>query len=96
MSATANTEAKSFDLKGFISKFAVFTAAAGGGAIPLVVIGVVASAIAVYFYVRVIMLMFFTEPPDDAPDVLPPGSMTLVVIALCLSVTFVHLPDRTL
>ncbi len=74
---------------GFISKFAVFTAAAGGGAIPLVVIGVVASAIAVYFYVRVIMLMFFTEPPDDAPDVLPPGSMTLVTIALCLSITFV-------
>ena len=74
---------------GFISKFAVFTAAAAGGAGPLVVIGVVASAIAVYFYVRVIMLMFFTEPPDDAPDVLPPGSMTLVTIALSLAITFV-------
>jgi NADH-quinone oxidoreductase subunit N len=54
-----------------------------------VVIGVLASAIAVYFYVRVIMLMFFTDPPDDAPDVLPPGSMTLVTIALSLSITFV-------
>jgi NADH-quinone oxidoreductase subunit N len=74
---------------GFISKFAVFAAAAGAGAIPLVVIGVLASAIAVYFYVRVIMLMFFTDPPDDAPDVLPPGSMTLVTIALSLSITFV-------
>jgi len=74
---------------GFISKFAVFTAAAAGGAVPLVVIGVLASAIAVYFYVRVIMLMFFTDPPADAPDVLPPGAMTLVTIAVSLAVTFV-------
>ena len=74
---------------GFISKFAVFAAAAAGGAVPLVVIGVLASAIAVYFYVRVIMLMFFTDPPADAPDVLPPGAMTLVTIAVALAVTFV-------
>jgi NADH-quinone oxidoreductase subunit N len=74
---------------GFISKFAVFTAAAAGGAVPLVVIGVLASAIAVYFYVRVIMLMFFTDPPTDAPDVLPPGSMTLVTIAASLAITLV-------
>jgi NADH-quinone oxidoreductase subunit N len=74
---------------GFISKFVVFTAAAAGGAIPLVVLGVVFSAIAVYFYVRVIMLMFFTDPPADAPDVLPPGSLTLVAIALSLAITFV-------
>lgn len=74
---------------GFISKFAVFTAAAAGGAVALVVIGVLASAIAVYFYVRVIMLMFFTDPPADAPDVLPPGAMTLVTIAVSLAVTFV-------
>ena len=74
---------------GFVSKFAVFTAAAAGGAIPLVVLGVVFSAIAVYFYVRVIMLMFYTEPPADAPDVLPPGSLTLMAIALSLAITFV-------
>jgi NADH-quinone oxidoreductase subunit N len=74
---------------GFISKFAVFTAAGAGGAIPLVVLGVVFSAIAVYFYVRVIMLMFFTDPPADAPDVLPPGSLTLMAIALSLAITFV-------
>jgi NADH-quinone oxidoreductase subunit N len=74
---------------GFVSKFAVFTAAAAGGAIPLVVIGVVMSAIAVYFYVRVIRLMFFTDPPADAPDVLPPGSLTLVAIGLSLAITAV-------
>ena len=46
---------------GFVSKFAVFQAAAKGGAVPLVIIGVIASAVAAYFYVRVIVLMFFTE-----------------------------------
>jgi len=74
---------------GFVSKFAVFSAAAAGGAIPLVVLGVMFSAVAVYFYVRVIMLMFFTEPPADAPDVLPPGSLTLLAVALSLAITFV-------
>ena len=49
---------------GFISKFAVFKAAAQGGAVPLVVIGVIASGVAAYFYVRVIVSMFFTEPTE--------------------------------
>lgn len=34
---------------GFVSKFAVFEAAAAGGAMPLVVVGVMCSAIAAYF-----------------------------------------------
>src|ERR1700733_6175789 len=41
---------------GFVSKFAVFKAAAEGGAAPLVIVGVVASAVAAYFYVRMIVL----------------------------------------
>ncbi len=53
---------------GFVSKFAVFKAAAEGGAAPLVIVGVVASAVAAYFYVRVIVLLFFSEPPDDRAD----------------------------
>lgn len=74
---------------GFISKFAVFRAAAAGGATALVVVGVAASAVAAYFYVRVIVLMFFTDPDEDAPEVRPPGALTLVAIALPLAVTFV-------
>ncbi|MGH3553842.1 MAG: NADH-quinone oxidoreductase subunit NuoN, partial [Mycobacterium sp.] len=35
---------------GFVSKFAVFKAAAEGGAVPLVIIGVIASGVAAYFY----------------------------------------------
>ena len=73
---------------GFVSKFAVFKAAGEGGAIPLVVVGVVASAIAAYFYVRVIVLMFFTDPPDDAPEVRPPGSLSVAVIGLTAVITF--------
>ena len=74
---------------GFVSKFAVFKAAAEGGAVALVIIAVVASAIAAYFYVRVILLMFFTEPPTDAPDVTAPNGLTLAAIALTLLITFI-------
>lgn len=56
---------------GFVGKFAVFRAAAGDDATPLVVVGVLSSAIAVIFYVRVIVSMFFAErdPSFDATRV---------------------------
>ena len=72
---------------GFVSKFAVFKAAGEGGAIPLVVVGVLASAIAAYFYVRVIVLMFFTDPPDDAPQFAPPGSLSVATIGVTAVIT---------
>ncbi len=73
---------------GFVSKFAVFKAAGQGGAIPLVVVGVIASAIAAYFYVRVIVLMFFTDPPQDAPEVVTPSSLSVATITLTAAITF--------
>jgi NADH-quinone oxidoreductase subunit N len=72
---------------GFVSKFAVFQAAASGGAVPLVIVGVISSAIAVVFYVRVIVLMFFSEPDTDAPTVVVPNVATTITIALCVGVT---------
>lgn len=72
---------------GFVSKFAVFKAAAEGGAVPLVVIGVVTSAVAAYFYVRVIVFMFFTDTPADAPHVAIPSGWSKAAIALCAAVT---------
>lgn len=74
---------------GFVSKLAVFKAAAQGGAVPLVVIGVIASGIAAYFYVRVIVSMFFTEPTDDTPRVVAPGILSKAAIAVCAAVTVV-------
>ncbi|CQD08802.1 NADH dehydrogenase subunit N [Mycobacterium lentiflavum] len=74
---------------GFISKLTVFQAAAQGGAVPLVIIGVIASGVAAYFYVRVIVLMFFTEPTDDTPQVVAPGILSKIAIALCAAVTVV-------
>jgi len=71
---------------GFVSKFAVFKAAAVGGAPELVVIGVIASAVAAYFYVRVIVLMFFTEAPEDAP-VVQVGALSRAMIVLTAVVT---------
>ena len=72
---------------GFVSKLAVFKAAAQGGAVPLVVIGVIASGVAAYFYVRVIVSMFFTEATDDTPQVVAPGILSKVAIAVCAVVT---------
>ena len=72
---------------GFISKFAVFQAAAKGGAVPLVIIGVIGSAIAAYFYVRVIVLMFFTEPHAEQVHVVMPSFWSKAAIAVCAAVT---------
>lgn len=72
---------------GFVSKFAVFKAAAEGGAAPLVIVGVCASAVAAYFYVRVIVLMFFTEPPEDAPTVVTPSSLTVATVTVSAAIT---------
>jgi NADH-quinone oxidoreductase subunit N len=72
---------------GFVSKFAVFEAAAKGGAVPLVIIGVIASGVAAYFYVRVIVLMFFTEPPANQVHVVMPSNWSKAAIAVCALVT---------
>ncbi len=72
---------------GFVSKLAVFKAAAQGGAVPLVIIGVVASGVAAYFYVRVIVSMFFTEATDDTPHVVAPGILSKAAIAVCALIT---------
>jgi NADH-quinone oxidoreductase subunit N len=72
---------------GFVSKFAVFEAAAKGGAAPLVIIGVIASGIAAYFYVRVIVLMFFTEPPANQVHVVMPSNWSKAAIAVCAAIT---------
>ncbi len=67
---------------GFTGKFAVFQAAIGGGALPLVVVGVVSSAIAAFFYVRVIVVMFFSDPVPDGPEVVVPSLFTGTAVAL--------------
>jgi len=74
---------------GFVSKLAVFKAAAQSGAAPLVIVGVVASGVAAYFYVRVIVSMFFTEATDDTPHVVAPGILSKAAIAVCAAVTVV-------
>jgi NADH-quinone oxidoreductase subunit N len=74
---------------GFVSKFAVFKAAAEGGAAPLVIVGVCASAVAAYFYVRVIVLLFFTAPPDDPPAVVVPSVLSTATVTLSAAITLV-------
>ncbi|MCL2535393.1 MAG: NADH-quinone oxidoreductase subunit NuoN [Nocardiaceae bacterium] len=74
---------------GFVSKFAVFQAAASGGAVPLVIVGVVSSAIAAVFYVRVIVLMFFTDPPAGAPPVVVLSAPTVAAVTVAAAVTVV-------
>ncbi|MDX3236157.1 NADH-quinone oxidoreductase subunit NuoN [Streptomyces sp. ME03-5709C] len=74
---------------GFAGKFAVFSAAAQGGAMPLVIVGVISSAIAAFFYIRVIVLMFFSEPKADGPTVAVPSPLTSTAIAAGVAVTLV-------
>ncbi len=74
---------------GFVSKFAVFRAAASAGAVPLVIVGVISSGVAAYFYVRVIVSMFFTEESGDTPHVAAPGVLSKAAIAVCTVVTVV-------
>jgi proton-translocating NADH-quinone oxidoreductase chain N len=74
---------------GFSGKFAVFQAAIGGGALPLVIVGVISSAILAFPYVRVIVLMFFSEPAPQAPAVavVRPSIFTGSAVALGAVVT---------
>ncbi|MGA9871031.1 MAG: NADH-quinone oxidoreductase subunit NuoN [Rhodococcus sp. (in: high G+C Gram-positive bacteria)] len=80
---------------GFIAKFAVFQAAAGNGAGPLVVVGVLSSAIAAVFYVRLVVLMFFTDPAGSDGNahsklrVLRPSGGTTVAVGLGVVTTIV-------
>ncbi|MGC5009395.1 NADH-quinone oxidoreductase subunit NuoN [Streptosporangium sp. DT93] len=74
---------------GFFGKYAVFSAAVAGDALPLVVVGVVTSAVAAFFYVRVIVLMFFNEPSADGPSIAVPTVGTSAVVALAAAATVV-------
>jgi NADH-quinone oxidoreductase subunit N len=74
---------------GFFGKYAVFSAAVAGDALPLVIVGVVSSAIAAFFYVRVIVLMFFSEPSADGPSIAAPTVGTSAVVALAAAATVV-------
>jgi NADH-quinone oxidoreductase subunit N len=56
---------------GFVSKFAIFQAAATAGAGALVVVGALSSAIAAFAYARVIVTMFFSEPGPHTPQTAP-------------------------
>jgi NADH-quinone oxidoreductase subunit N len=72
---------------GFTGKWAVFTSAAQGGAVPLVVVAVVLSAVAAFFYLRVIVQMYFADPVGEGPTVTMPSVLTAVVIAVGFAAT---------
>jgi proton-translocating NADH-quinone oxidoreductase chain N len=74
---------------GFMGKYAVFSAAIKGGALPLVIVGGISSAILAFPYVRVIVLMFFSEPAVEGPVVVRPSGFTTVAVALGAVVTVV-------
>lgn len=72
---------------GFVSKFAIFQAAAAQGASWLVVVGAVSSAIAAFAYARVIMTMFFDEPNSHTPQAHSPARSTAVSVAVAAAAT---------
>jgi NADH-quinone oxidoreductase subunit N len=72
---------------GFVSKFAVFQAAASQGAGALVVIGAVSSAIAAFAYARVIMTMFFSQPNPQTPQAYSPARATAAAVVVAAAAT---------
>ncbi len=74
---------------GFTGKYAVFSAALAGGAVPVVIVAVLSSVIAAFFYVRVIVLMFFAEPASDGPTVVVPSFLTTFAVVIGVAVTVV-------
>ncbi|GFG50631.1 NADH-quinone oxidoreductase subunit NuoN [Mycolicibacterium agri] len=73
---------------GFVSKFAVFTAAMAGGVGFLVVIGVISSVIAAYAYVKVIVAMYFYDPAAPATTTVSvPGWLASTAITVGAAVT---------
>ncbi|OBI17421.1 NADH-quinone oxidoreductase subunit N [Mycobacterium sp. E2327] len=72
---------------GFVSKLAIFQAAASQGAVGLVVVGAVSSAIAAFAYARVIMTMFFHEPNSHTPQLHSPAPITAVSVAVAAAAT---------
>ena len=77
---------------GFISKFAVFSAALGTRGpwqIAMVVAGVVTSIVLVFPYLRVVVLMYLSEPGENTPTVLVPGAFTSAALMVGVLATLV-------
>jgi NADH-quinone oxidoreductase subunit N len=87
---------------GFIAKLSVFTAGMEAGYGWLVVIAMLATAVTAFFYLRIVVVMYFSDPavevgeltPDgrsraalDAPYVVVPGILTVIVITVAVVVT---------
>jgi NADH-quinone oxidoreductase subunit N len=72
---------------GFVSKLAIFQAAATSGAPVLVVVGALSSAIAAVAYARVILTMFFTEPGPLTPQAAAPPRATAAAVAVAAAAT---------
>ena len=87
---------------GFIAKLSVFTAGMQAGYAWLVVIAMLATAVTAFFYLRIVVVMYFSDPAVevgdltpagrsraalDAPYVVVPGIMTVIVITVAVVIT---------
>ncbi len=72
---------------GFISKFAVFSAAAHGGQLLLVFVGVIASAVTAFVYAKVVVSMYSDDVPAQPALVHVPSWLTGATILVAAAVT---------
>ena len=73
---------------GFITKFYLFTSAAGEGMLWLVGLAIANSLISLYYYLRVVRQMYVEEPADPSP-LRVPWLTTVVVVAMLAGTIFV-------
>jgi NADH-quinone oxidoreductase subunit N len=77
---------------GFMSKFAVFSAALDAGGpwqIILVITGVVTSMVLAFPYLRVVVMMWLSPPAEQAPVVAIPGAYTSAAVMVGVLATLI-------
>lgn len=75
-------------LAGFFGKLFVFQAAVSTGLYSLAVVGVLASVVAAYYYLRIIKVMYFDEGLEEGLDPAEDRSLSFILAASTLAVTF--------
>lgn len=78
---------------GFVAKYYLFNAVIETGHITVAVIAALNVAIGLYYYMRLVVAMFITEPGEKTGLALSPGLISVLAIAIVLTILMGIYPD---